>query len=43
VSGILEGYPAWNRPDIYPFLAEEAPEAAPSILNAERLGIDLYE
>ncbi len=42
VAGILSGYPAWNRPDILSFLAGESPRAAPSIVNAEELGIALY-
>jgi len=42
VAGILSGYPAWNRPDILPFLENEAPQAAPSIVNAKELGIALY-
>jgi hydroxypyruvate reductase 1 len=41
VAGILSGYPAWNRPNILPFLENEAPKAAPSIVNAEALGIPL--
>ena len=41
VAGILSGYPAWNKPDILPFLEDEAPKAAPSIVNAEALGIPL--
>jgi hydroxypyruvate reductase 1 len=43
VAGILSGYPAWNRPDILPFLEKEAPQAAPSIVNAKELGIPLFE
>jgi len=43
VAGILSGYPAWNRPDILPFLSGESPKAAPSIVNAKELGIALYE
>ena len=39
VAGLLAGYPAWNRPDILPFLETESPQAAPSILNAEALGM----
>jgi len=42
VAGILSGYPAWNRPDILPFLEGEPPKAAPSIVNAKELGIVLY-
>jgi hydroxypyruvate reductase 1 len=43
VAGILQGYPAWQRPDIMPFLEGEAPRAAPSILNADALGIPMYK
>ena len=42
VAGLLSGYPAWNRPDILPFLEGESPKAAPSIVNAKELGIELY-
>jgi hydroxypyruvate reductase 1 len=42
VAALLMGYPAWNRPDIRPFLGGQPPRAAPSILNAEALGIPLY-
>jgi hydroxypyruvate reductase 1 len=42
VAALLMGYPAWNRPDIMPFLGDQPPQAAPSILNAEALGIPLY-
>ena len=42
VAGLLSGYPAWNRPDISGFLTGKSPKAAPSILNAEELGIPLY-
>ena len=41
VAGILSGYPAWNKPDILSFLEGESPKAAPSIVNAEELGIPL--
>ena len=43
VAGILMGYPAWNRPDILSFLEGDSPKAAPSILNAEELGIALFQ
>ena len=43
VAGILMGYPAWNRPDILSFLEGDSPKAAPSILNAEELGIPLFK
>ena len=39
VAGLLMGYPVWNRPDILPFLEGEPPRAAPSIVNAEALGL----
>ena len=43
VAGLLMGYPAWNRPDVGPFLGNRPPKAAPSILNAKELSISLYE
>ncbi len=43
VAGILMGYPAWNRPDILSFLEGDSPKAAPSILNAEELGIPIFK
>ncbi len=43
VAAILQGYPAWQRPDITSFLEGEAPQAAPSILNAEAVGIPKYK
>lgn len=42
VAAILQGYPAWQRPDISTFLEGNAPRAAPSIVNAEVLGIPIY-
>jgi hydroxypyruvate reductase 1 len=42
VGGILRGYPAWNRDDILSFLGEKIPPAAPSIINAEQLGISIF-
>jgi hydroxypyruvate reductase 1 len=43
VAAILQGYPAWQRPDISVFLEGEAPQAAPSIINADALGIPIYQ
>ena len=43
VAAILMGYPVWNKPDILPFLEGDSPEAAPSIVNAEALGLPVYE
>jgi hydroxypyruvate reductase 1 len=42
VAGILMGYPAWNQPDIMPFLEGNSPKAAPSILNAKELDISIF-
>ena len=43
VAGILMGYPAWQNPDISPFLGDDPPKAAPSIVNAKEIGFPLYE
>ena len=43
VAAILQGHPAWQRPDISMFLEGKAPRAAPSIVNAEALGIAIYK
>ena len=42
VAGLLQGYPAWQGPDFVPFLEGDMPDAAPSIINAEALGIAEY-
>lgn len=42
VAGLLQGYPAWQRPDTSSFLAGEAPAAAPSIVNAKELNLNIY-
>jgi hydroxypyruvate reductase 1 len=42
VAGLLRGYPVWNQMDILPFLETDAPQAAPSIVNAKELGLALY-
>ena len=43
VAAILMGYPAWQKPDISPFLEADPPKAAPSILNADDLNLSVYE
>jgi hydroxypyruvate reductase 1 len=43
VAGTLLKRPAWNRPDVMPFLGGNPPPASPSILNATELGIPLYK
>ncbi len=43
VAGLLTGYPVWNRPDILPFLEADAPQAAPSIVNAEDLNLPVLQ
>ena len=42
VAGILMGYPAWQDQDISPFLGDDPPRAAPSIVNAKELGVPPY-
>ncbi len=39
--GVLRGDPVWNRADITPFLQEPPPRAAPSIVNAKALGLEI--
>ena len=39
VAGILMGFPVWQQPDITPFLKENPPQAAPSIINASALNL----
>lgn len=43
VSGILSGYPVWNKPDIFPFLSQDPPRASPSIVNADALGLASFD
>jgi hydroxypyruvate reductase 1 len=43
VAAILLGYPVWQEGDISPFLEDEPPEAAPSIVNARELGMQVYK
>jgi len=42
VAAILLGHPVWQEGNILPFLGDEAPKAAPSIVNARELGIQVY-
>lgn len=42
IAAILKGDPVWNREDIRPFLEGDLPAAAPSILNAQDIGLALY-
>ena len=42
VAAVLAGDPVWNRPDISCFFGDDPPRAAPSILNAEPLGLDFW-
>lgn len=42
VAATLKGYPAWNKPDVLPFVDgpfEDIPKAAPSIVNAKELNL----
>jgi hydroxypyruvate reductase 1 len=43
VAGSLLKRPAWNRPDVTPFLVGTPPQASPSILNATEVGIPIYK
>ena len=36
---VLRGRPIWGRPDVTPFLGDDPPAAAPSIVNADELGL----
>jgi hydroxypyruvate reductase 1 len=42
VAAVLQGLPVWSKPDIMPFLSADPPPAAPSILNAQELGLAVY-
>ena len=42
VAGILMGYPAWKEENVLPFLEDDPPEAAPSIVNSEEIGVPEY-
>jgi hydroxypyruvate reductase 1 len=42
LAAVVRGYPVWNRADVTPFLQETLPEAAPSIVNAEDLGMEAF-
>lgn len=42
LAAVLRGYPVWNRVDVAPFLQDAMPSAAPSIVNAEALGLEIY-
>jgi hydroxypyruvate reductase 1 len=39
VAAMLKGWPVWQGTDILPFLNAPSPKAAPSILNANELGL----
>ncbi|MFQ5739855.1 MAG: NAD(P)-dependent oxidoreductase [Acidobacteriota bacterium] len=42
VAGVLRGLPLWPHPnDVLPFLGEDPPQAAPSIVNAKALGLQM--
>jgi hypothetical protein len=42
LAAMLREYPAWNRAGVTPFLQETMPEAAPSIVNAQDLGLEIF-
>ena len=42
VAAVLQGHPAWGKPDMLPFVDgpfEDIPKAAPSIVNAKDVGL----
>ncbi|PRW60721.1 glycerate dehydrogenase [Chlorella sorokiniana] len=44
VAATLSGHPAWNKPDVLPFVDgpfDQIPKAAPSIVNAKELGLKM--
>ena len=44
VAGILSGYGAWqDQNDVLPFLGDNPPQAAPSIVNAGEVGLAAYK
>lgn len=44
VAGVLNGYGAWqNQDDVLPFLGDDPPKAAPSIVNAKEVGLSAHE
>ena len=42
VAGILLGYPVWQGKDVSPFLGDQPPKAAPSIVNRAELKLPIY-
>lgn len=42
VAAILSGFPVWPEGDIGAFLTDNPPDAAPSIINADDLGLPRY-
>ena len=42
LAAALQRYPVWNRSDMTPFLQDPMPEACPSVVNAEALGLEMY-
>lgn len=43
VAGVLNGYGAWQDPDdVLPFLGDNPPQAAPSIVNASEVGLPAH-
>jgi glycerate dehydrogenase len=42
IAAMIMGYPVWDRTDVSPFLSDDPPMAAPSIVNAKELGLPAY-
>jgi hydroxypyruvate reductase 1 len=40
IIAVLHGLPVWRDDDVLPFLSDDPPDAAPSVVNATELGLD---
>lgn len=43
IAAMLLGYPVWQRTDISPFLNDNPPKAAPSVVNMKELGLPVFQ
>lgn len=44
MAGLLQGYPAYNKADVLPFVDgdfDSVPKAAPSVVNAKELNLEI--
>jgi hydroxypyruvate reductase 1 len=42
IAAMIMGYPVWESSDVSPFLSDDPPMAAPSIVNAKELGLPAH-